>query len=422
MLRFGHGQKKIAKTSEINLTQKYSPHCAQLPFHLDGYKVKYRGVFGGTGSGKTLAGVAEDVRWVLENPGVVGYVFEPTYTMVKRILIPTLEKFFGSLGLCPLVESFHQGDLHIKFRNSSQLWLGSLDEPEMAEGANVDFVHVDEARLVRYFEKAWRVIERRLRGSGGGFPIGAWITTTPDYPGSVLHRLFEDSKTKLEESRVYRFPLAANQENLPAGYIEAVKRAHTGCLYSRFVDGFFATTEGLTFNFDYSLHVQGYREPLSRDRRVEYGVDFGWTNPTAIVVVLFDNDGRAFVSEEIYKSRLSDNDLINLCQELQEIWGEGTFHCDPSEPRTIETMNNSGLRANPSKHKRDEGIREIGGRLKVSGDGFYRLYISKSCTNLIDEMQSYDANRKMHDHAVDALRYCLVEGKQITREWPSYLG
>ena len=159
---------------EINLAEKYVPHSAQLPFHLDGYKIRYRGVFGGTGSGKTLAGVAVDVRWLIENPGIVGYVFEPTYLMVKHILIPTLEKILGSLTSSPLIKSFHQGDMHITLWNGSQLWLGSLLNPELAEGANIDFVHVDEARLIRNFDTAWHVIERRLRGSGGGHPNGAW--------------------------------------------------------------------------------------------------------------------------------------------------------------------------------------------------------------------------------------------------------
>lgn len=407
---------------EINFAEKYVPHSAQLPFHLDGYKIRYRGVFGGTGSGKTLAGIAEDIRWLIENPGIIGYVFEPTYPMVKRILIPTLGKLLGLINSSPLIKRFHKGDLHITFWNNSQLWLGSLEKPEMAEGTNIDFVHIDEARLIRHFDAAWHVIERRLRGSGGGYPNGAWVTTTPNSPGSYLHKLFENPKTRLKDSRVYRLPLTANQANLPAGYVEAVKRAHSGNLYIRFVEGKFAPREGITFPFDYSIHVQNYKEPLPGDRRVAFGIDFGWTNPAAIVVVLFDRDERAYVAEEIYQTRLSPQDLCKTCLELQQVWGKGIFWCDPSEPGTIETLRDRGLNAKPSKYKRDEGIREVGGRLKDAGDNRYHLYIAPSCVNLIDEMQTYDANRKEHDHAVDALRYCLVEERKQKGGWAFYFG
>ena len=408
--------------TEFNLDTKYTPHSAQLPFHHDGYKVRYRGVFGGTGSGKTLAGVAEDVRWLLENPGIVGYIFEPTIPMVKQILIPTLEKILDPLKSSPLIKRFHKGDLHITLKNNSQLWLRSLEKPEMAEGTNIDFVHVNEARLVRRFAVAWRVIERRLRGSGGGYPNGAWVTTTPNSPGSYLHGLFENPKTRLKDSRVYRLPLTSNQANLPKEYIDEVKRAHTGNLYLRFVEGIFAAEEAGTYPFDYATHVQNYKEPLPGDRRIAFGVDFGWTNPTAIVVVLFDRDERAFVAEEIYQSRLSEDDLSRICLELKQVWGDGTFWCDPSEPRTIKALRERGLNAEPSKHRRDEGIREVGGRLNDAGDNKCRLYIAPTCVNLIDEMQSYDAKRREHDHAVDALRYCLVEEGKQKKEWAFYFG
>ena len=126
------------------------------------------------------------------------------------------------------------------------------------------------------------------------------------------------------------------------------------------------------------------------------------------MAIAIDGDGRAFVVDELYRSRLSEDNLIAECELLQLKWGNGTFWCDASEPRTIMALRRAGLNARANKTKRDGGIRELGGRFKDAGDGRRRLYISPSCVNLIDELQLYDADKKEHDHAVDALRYAMM--------------
>jgi len=113
------------------------------------------------------------------------------------------------------------------------------------------------------------------------------------------------------------------------------------------------------------------------------------------------------VLDEFYGARTSDETLIEEALNMQSQWGEGEFICDPSEPQTIDKMVKAGLNARGNKAKRDDGIREIGSRLKKVGDGRRRLYVSSRCVNLISEMQVYDAKKKENDHAVDGTRYGL---------------
>ena len=92
--------------------------------------------------------------------------------MVRRILLPTLETVLGvPLESNPSIANYNRGDMKLTFTNTSTLWMGSLDDPERAEGPNIDFIHVDEARLIKKFKTAWQVIQRRLRGSGRGHPV-----------------------------------------------------------------------------------------------------------------------------------------------------------------------------------------------------------------------------------------------------------
>ena len=73
-------------------------------------------------------------------------------SLIKRILFPTLES--NDLLGCPfpfmqnpIVAEFNRGDMRLTFWNGSQWWFVSLDDAERAEGPNVDYIHIDEARL-----------------------------------------------------------------------------------------------------------------------------------------------------------------------------------------------------------------------------------------------------------------------------------
>jgi len=389
-------------------TIPYVPHDGQLPFHRDRYKIKYRLASAGTGSGKTTAGLFEIVSWLLENQGAVGYSFEPTIPMVRRILLPGLERLLGSpLGKSPLVEDFRETDKRLDLVGGSRYWFGSLEDPEMAEGPNVDIIHIDEARLVRDFGTSWKVAQRRIRGSvPGKFPTGAFVTTTPDAPGSEIFKFFEDPKTRDPEAKVYRWTLDDNKANLPPGYIESIKRSHTGGLFERFVLGRFAAVGSVSFEYDSTRHELA----VPRDKIVDvaYGADFGWTNPSCLLAVGFDGDDRAYILREFYQPRTKTEVLITELKLMMEEYGQGPVYCDRSEPRTIDDFRLAGIDAKADESKREDGIRDLGGRFKDAGDGRPRIYVDPSCVNWVAEVLAYNADKKENDHAVDTTRYALM--------------
>ena len=136
--------------------------------------------------------------------------------------------------------------------------------------------------------------------------------------------------------------------------------------------------------------------------------DFGWTNPSAIVAVGFDNDGRAYVLDEFYQNRTQTETLIQELKEMLAQFGQGKIICDRSAPATIDMLHTAGLNAVADESKRDDGIRELGGRFMVQGDGKPRIFIASKCVNLIHEVMVYNSEIKENDHAIDALRYALM--------------
>jgi len=344
-------------------------------------------------------------------------VFEPTYKMVRRILIPTLETkwLLGKpLTSNPYVKEFHIGDQCIDWADGGALWFGSLEEPEYAEGPNIDWVHVDEAQYIRKFDEAWDVILRRLRGSGKQTVNrqGAWVTTTPPalLPSDRLYEFFEDPEKRDPNSKVFRWTLDDNRNNLPEAYIRDIYATHHGSLARRFIEGKFAPAGIGSFDFDSTIH-----EFKSMDTQhfhnIIYGVDFGWTNPAAIVAIGFDNDDRAYILDEFYQNRTQIETLIEETKEMQETWGPGKIICDRSEPQAIDAFNKAGLRAYKDESKREDGIHELGGRFKKQADGRPRIFVNSQCVNWIHEVMVYDANVKENDHAIDATRYALMSDR-----------
>lgn len=398
---------------------------APIYFHADRHRYKFRLISSGTGGGKTFAGVFEDLYWAMKYDGCVGYIFEPTYKMVNRILIPTLEdeQLLGKpLESNPLVSKYNRSDNFLEFINGSKIWFASLEDPEMSEGSNIDFAHIDEPRLVRDFPTAWQTIRRRLRGSQRGkYPIGAWLTTTPDVnvpyepktrSGSMMYSFFEYAPTRNDKAQIYSWSVEDNPY-LSEDYIQDVKDAHTGGYYDRFVLGKFAEVGIGTFPFDYNMQIVDTVPALSK---VGFGVDWGWTNPCAILGGGVDGDGRAYIAEEFYGSRKSIEEMIEAAQAMVRHSDRGYFECDPSQPQSIDKFKRAGLLARGNKTKREEGILDIASRMKPAGDGRPRLFIHKSCVNTISEIQTYDDKVKERDHAVDALRYMLM-GLRKSKVW-----
>lgn len=398
---------------------RYAPTLKQAEFHAGRGVWTYRACLCGTGAGKTLCGLAEDYIWACAYPGSVGYIFEPNYPMIRRILYPTLAAslLFGEPFECfPSVAEYSRFDNRVTFENGSQWWFVSLDDPEKAEGPNIDYAHVDEARLCRNFDVAWRVIQRRLRGSGRcRVPVkpSAWLTTTPSPIGTFLWDICENPKTKPRSMRVYRWSTLDNPK-LPAEFKQQVIESHRGGLAERFIYGRFAVASEGTLGFDGTVNI-GEVSNLQVIRSFAYGVDFGWTNPTAIVVVGFDGDGRAWVLDEVYQTRMPSEQIMQELTDLTRTYGRGPIYCDPSEPQTIFKLVQNGLDARGYGFKREDGLRELASRLAKAGDGRPRLMISSRCVNLIGEIMEFDENVKENDHAVDALRYSLPVN-QVTRE------
>ena len=406
-------------SQQLEVTLKYNPFDKQQQFHKDRYKIRHRAVFSGVGGGKTLCGCFEILSMLIENPNSVGYVFEPTYKMVRRILIPTLESKYllgRPIDSNPIVSAYKRGDNLIELLDGQTLWFGGLEEPEYAEGANVDVVLIDEGQYVKKFGESQDVILRRLRGSQKTERdiTCSLVTTTPPplLPNCRLYDFYENPETRRKNTKIYRWSMLDNP-HLTKAYKDEMLASHHENQAKRFILGLFAPIGTGSFDYDSSIHE--VKQPFNEQQIIQtviYGVDFGWTNPSAIMCVGFDGDDRAYILECFYQNRVQTEVLIEELKEMQLKHGVGRIICDRSEPQTINMFNRANLRAYPDKSKRDDGIHELGGRFKVQKDGKPRIYVLSHCVNWIHEVMVYNASVKDNDHAIDATRYAIMAKHQ----------
>jgi hypothetical protein len=377
---------------------------------------------GGIGSGKTFAGAVRAILRALEYPGSLGLIGAPTYAMLRD----TTARLFFELLPPSLIAAYHKGEQHLILRNGSEILLRSLDTPDHARGLNLAWFWLDEATLCGHY--AWRVLKGRLRQRG--YATAAWATGTPQGRDGFW-RDFEQAPHS--NHALYRANTYANAHNLPDGYVENLGYG-SSAFYQQEVMGLFVAFEGLVYAFD-AGNNGNLREPPPDAVWTEVigGIDWGYTNPAAALVIGLDGDGRAWLIDEFYQRRAALTEtLLPALLDLTRRYGVQRWFCGPDEPEHIAALAaalaQEGL---PAQALRGDnavraGIQTITGLLARRADGTRGLYVAPRCVHTITEFGSYqyatvpDGQRdqageraasemplKQHDHALDALRYAL---------------
>ncbi len=136
-----------------------------------------------------------------------------------------------------------------------------------------------------------------------------------------------------------------------------------------------------------------------------FGLDFGFNHPTALVKIGFQ-DGKVYVDEQIYESKLTNDDLSYLIKALG-ITRSTEIFAETARPEAIEEIRRTGLNIKPADKSVIDGINMVKSM---------PLFITRRSTNVLKEIKSYkwktdkdgrvlDEPVKFNDDAMDAMRY-----------------
>ena len=382
---------------------------------------RHLAMIGGIGSGKSQGGAIRALRAAYGYVGDekiptpnLGVVTAPTYPMLRDASLRTFKEVAGDY-----IADFNKSDGVMVLKNGSEILWRSVSDPDNLRGPNISWWWGDESAM--YGSTVRNIMVGRLRQFGQlGYD---WQTTTPKGRNHVWQVYVRDHQAGDPDraSAGWRMIRVHSRDNgfVDASFYDALADVYHGDFALQELAGEFVAFAGLIYHqFDRDKHVQ--RVIPTVFRRIVCGVDWGFANPGAMLVVGYDGDGRGYVLEEVYKRRQRIEEWAVEAHRLHTKWRVETFYCDPSEPDYIRELNKQvGVNAVGANNSVNPGIQAVQARLVFREDDRARLVVHPDCGNLITEFEQYqwasdrdgvhrDVVNKTNDHAMDALRYAVM--------------
>lgn len=288
---------------------------------------------------------------------------------------------------------------------TSKIFLGSWEKVDNYRGDEFDFILFDEVQDYRNFWVGWQEAMRPTLTPRQGEALFTGTAKGFNHLYDLYNRAVEDPDYRSFHFTTYDNPY------IPVEEIEKAKAELTEDRFAQEYMAEFRKSEGLVFKeFDRTRHlftdpVRGYSESLA-------GVDFGYTNPTAVPSVVV-KEGKYYVTKELYRTGMTDDETADYvaAQRFNKVYP------DPEAPAAIEVMKRKGVNVRDVKKGKDSiehGINTMRELFKQN-----RLFIHTSCVNLISELETYsyadkspyrNSNENPIDefnHAIDAVRYVV---------------
>lgn len=384
-------------------------HSAQAQILSD--KHRFRVVNCGRRFGKTTLAVEEIKCVALYKNARIAYI-APTFQqardiawqMLVRELKPILTKTPNETRLELEVKNRNGGTSHISLRGWEAI--------ETLRGQFFDFIVIDEVASMRNFNVYWHEVVRPTLTDTKGQVM--FISTPKGF-----NHFYDLFNTQDEDYKSFHFTSYDN----PFIPKEEIDKAGKEIPEDRFAQEYladFRKTEGLVYKeFDRKRHVTTDVPQTVSDTIL--GIDFGYTNPSAIIPVKIDGDNHYWILEEWYKTHQTTEQIA----EQAKLYKPTKVYADPAEPDRIQILSRSGLNTREVSKDIVAGVDRLRELFKQG-----RIHISPACTNLIHELETYrypdkkpDSNEsekpvKENDHALDALRYAIYMTAPISEPTP----
>lgn len=294
-------------------------------------------------------------------------------------------------------------DFVYTFSNGSYIELFGLEDEGKARGPGRDILFVNEANLISktLFDQLAMRTTGQIFLDWNPADFNSWVYELADNPQNKrIHSTYKDNIHNLSKGQI--------------DYIESYKNLPDDFMWKVYGLGLRGAAKELIYtNWKYYSE-----EPAGGD--TFYGLDFGYTNPSALVKVTH-YEGANYVEEVLYRSSLTVPEMINHLKALNI--GKTPIYADCAEPKTIEEIYKAGFNIKPSDKDVWAGIVAVKS---------YPLFVRHGSDNLVRELQGYkwkkDKNDnvleepvKAADHACDAMRYAIFTHLTMPRlSWVAF--
>ena len=387
-------------------------HNAQKKIALS--RARFRVVNAGRRFGKTILASEEMKGVALAKPSKILYI-ATTISQARDIMWQQLKS-----ELLPITLKTNESRLELEVMNkdgkSSFIQLKGWEAIETLRGQSFDFIVLDEVASMRNFWVGWNEVLSPTLIDRKGHTM--FISTPKGFNHFYdLYNMHE--KDKNYES--FHFTTYDNP-NIPPEEIEREKLSKPENTFAQEYLGSFRKSEGLVYKeFRRDVHVyndDSEKQPTNIIKRMA-GIDFGFTNPTAIIPGDKGHDNDYWIPFEWYKTQKTDEQIADVVSA----YGFDEVYPDPESPSAIAELQKRNVYCKEVIKNKDSiknGINRIRALFLQN-----KLHIHASCTNLINELETYSYPEgkvgrndeenpvKEHDHALDALRYMIFMDEPV---------
>ena len=301
-----------------------------------------------------------------------------------------------------------ESDMSITLPNGSEIIFVGLDnEEKLLSIAGITDVFIEEV-----YEVPKEIVDQlnlRMRGKAPNQQIYMAFN-----PISAKHWLYDfcEGATR-PESSIYSQSTFRDNPFLPDEYVKALEDMYrTNPNKARvFCDGNWgADVEGLV----YKNHVVSdfdINELIKQGLEVRVGIDWGFVDPTTVVVSLFDKPKKEiYVIGEFYKRGATLEEIKDGIIQLGI--SKQKMYCDGAEPDKVDYLRRNGFNAVSAK----KGAGSVKAGISFLQD--MKIICHESCVNVAAELENYvylkdkktgqyieDSYDHDFSHTMDALRY-----------------
>ena len=377
--------------------------------------------FGGSSSGKSFF---LSQRTVLDVLGGRNYLIVRNVAATIRISVYNqIVKTIIDMGLKKEFD-IKNGDMTITCRrNNKQILFAGLDDVEKLksvtpkDGVLTD-VWIEEATEIAY--EAYKQLTKRLRGiTKDNIAKRVTFSFNPVLQTHWIYREFfgmwDDSKTLYRGEDLLILKTTYKDNNfLSEDDIKGLENEKDEYYYNVYTLGNWGVLGKVIFT---NWRTEDLSEKKYMFDNIYNGLDFGFTNPSALIRVHVDMDQKKiYVLDEFYKSNLT---IEELKEGVENIIGTEYVTCDSEDPRLVFSLGSLGLRTISAKKGNTVlfGIRWLQS---------FEIIVDVSCQNFKNEIQSYHWEEdkfgnvlerpvKKNDHLLDALRYATESLQNVNK-------
>ena len=301
-----------------------------------------------------------------------------------------------------------ESDMSITLPNGSEIIFVGLDnEEKLLSIAGITDIFIEEV-----YEVPKEIVDQlnlRMRGKAPNQQIYMAFN-----PISAKHWLYDfcEGATR-PESSIYSQSTFRDNPFLPDEYVKALEDMYrTNPNKARvFCDGNWgADVEGLVYK-NHILSDFDINELIKQGLEVRVGIDWGFVDPTTVVVSLFDKPKKEiYIIGEYYKRGATLEEIKDGIIQLGI--SKQKMYCDGAEPDKVDYLRRNGFNAVSAK----KGAGSVKAGISFLQD--MKIICHESCVNVAAELENYvylkdkktgqyieDSYDHDFSHTMDALRY-----------------